>query len=116
MPKLICPRYLSPDAKKEWKKVVPELEKFGSLLSLDSGILELYCSTMADCRELEKMLKTEGRTITTPNGMSQTSPAWTQLRQARQDACRFATQLGLTPKSRKSINLSKPEEEVGDFK
>jgi P27 family predicted phage terminase small subunit len=93
--------------------------KAGLLIEADRGALELYCSTMSDVRELEKELRKEGRTITTPNGCLQPSPAWSQLRQARNDALKCAVQLGLTPKARKTLGVGAVDDDdsdSGDFK
>ncbi len=115
---LSCPRRLSPEAKAEWKRIVPLMAKAGLLIEADRSILELYCSTMGDVRELEKELRKSGRTITTPKGCIQSSPAWTQLRQARQDAARFAVSLCLTPRTRKTLGIGAPKDDEGegDFK
>ncbi len=114
---LSCPRRLSPEAKTEWRRVVPDMQKAGLLIEADRATLELFCATMGDVRELEKELRKNGRTITTPNGCLQPSPAWSQLRQARTDALKCAVQLGLTPKSRKTLGVDVTEDpDSEDFK
>ena len=42
-----CPKHLLPEARKEWKRVGPELEKLGLISQLDRAALALYCQAWA---------------------------------------------------------------------
>ena len=42
-----CPRHLLPEARKEWKRITPELERYGLISKLDRGALSLYCQAWA---------------------------------------------------------------------
>lgn len=113
------PRRLSDRAKAIWKRTVPQMERAGLIIEADREALELYVATMADVEELELLLSTVSRTTVTSKGTLQSSPVWTQLRQARQDASKFQVQLGLTPKSRKTLGVSGDDGDdgsEGDFK
>jgi phage terminase small subunit len=42
-----CPRHLLPEARKEWKRVAAELERYGLVSKLDRADLALYCQAWA---------------------------------------------------------------------
>jgi phage terminase small subunit len=42
-----CPRHLLPEARKEWKRVTAELERYGLVSKLDRSALALYCQAWA---------------------------------------------------------------------
>ena len=42
-----CPPHLLAEAKKEWKRITPELEKYGLISTLDRAALASYCQTWA---------------------------------------------------------------------
>lgn len=42
-----CPKHLLPEARKEWKRIAPELEKLGLISKLDRASLAIYCQEYA---------------------------------------------------------------------
>jgi P27 family predicted phage terminase small subunit len=42
-----CPRELWPEAKREWRRLVPELERYGLISKLDRGTLAMCCQEWA---------------------------------------------------------------------
>jgi len=42
-----CPKHLLKEARKEWKRITPELEKLGLISRIDRTALALYCQTYA---------------------------------------------------------------------
>lgn len=42
-----CPKHLLPEARKEWKRISPELEKLGLISKIDRPALALYCQAWA---------------------------------------------------------------------
>jgi phage terminase small subunit len=42
-----CPQHLLPAARKEWKRIAPELEKLGLISKIDRAALALYCQEYA---------------------------------------------------------------------
>lgn len=57
-----CPAWLHKDAKKEWKRVAPQLERLGMLTSLDMAALAGYCQAYARYKEAEEFLNKHGTT------------------------------------------------------
>lgn len=97
------PAWLSPDGKREWRRVVPELERLGLLTKIDDGALEGMCAAYARALEADRHVASGGLTVMTDKGFVLQNPAvaisrlsWTQYRQ-------FAAEFGLTPGSRTRI-------------
>ncbi len=42
-----CPAHLLPEARKEWKRITPELEELGLIAKIDRAALALYCQAYA---------------------------------------------------------------------
>ena len=57
-----CPSWLHKDAKKEWKRVAPQLERLGLLTQLDMVALAGYCQSYARYKEAEEFLTKHGTT------------------------------------------------------
>ena len=53
----MMPRWLTGPAAKEWKRIVPELEKMGILAPVDSTMLAMYCTAFAEWRQADKLIK-----------------------------------------------------------
>lgn len=100
-----APSWLSNEAKKEWRRVVPILIERRILSDADMGSLENYCVAQARVREAEKLL-----------GRSSDPDAWLKLLRVQDKAMatarQLAAELGLTPVSRSRPGIR--EEEGGD--
>ena len=58
-----CPAYLDPVARKEWKRVAPELEAQGVLTEASAQILASYCSSFAHFKASEEAIQRDGLVI-----------------------------------------------------
>ncbi|MGB3346641.1 MAG: phage terminase small subunit P27 family [Candidatus Humimicrobiia bacterium] len=120
---LKCPDWLLAEAKEEWKRLAPELERLGLLTKIDKVSFEAYCQSYAKWKKAEKFLKKHGMTIKIPqkdeygNVVSiqvkkfpEVSIANECLKQIRS----FASEFGLTPSSRGRLFLpgETPEDEM----
>lgn len=56
-----CPKHLLPEARKEWKRISPELEKLGLISRLDRTALALYCQSYAHLVWHEQMFERDKR-------------------------------------------------------
>lgn len=97
------PAELSKDARKEWKRIVPELQRQGLYSTLDRSVLIAYCVAYGRWVEAERELKETGLTQLSPNGYRQKSPALTISDKALAQMRQFIIQLGLSPASRSKI-------------
>lgn len=111
-----CPAWLSKEAKREWKRLVPFLEQAGLLTQVDRAAFAGYCQSYADWMDAKDHLATEGSTFETPNGYQQQSP-WVSIAQTNLKLMlKFCTEFGLTPSSRSRIVTTyAPESEADDM-
>lgn len=123
-----CPKHLLPEARKEWKRITPELERYGLISKLDRSALALYCQAWArlvwaeDQMAREMALAAErraaaeakgevwtggdGLTIPTASGHMTYSPHWVIANKAAQQVKEFQAEFGLSPASRGKVNPS----------
>jgi len=107
-----CPKWLKPLAKKEWKRISPELERLGLLTRIDRAIFIGYCQNYAIYVETEKYLQENRRVIKTKNGAIKSRPEVYIAKNALNFVKAFAVEFGLTPSSRGRISL--PSELIDD--
>lgn len=123
-----CPPHLLPGAKKEWKRIAPELERYGLISKLDRAALQAYCQSYAEMEFAEKRLNAEikreakkreeeeaagreytggdGFMVKTINGNLVYSHWWVIANKARVQVDRFLANFGLSPSSRGRVNPS----------
>lgn len=123
-----CPPHLLPEAKKEWKRITPELEKYGLISKLDRSALASYCQTWATMVYAEtqmaramkiaekKRLAVEdaggdyeggdGLVLITTNGNQIYSPYYIIAKNSRYTLDRLLSNFGLSPAARGRVNPS----------
>lgn len=99
------PSWLPREAKREWKRLAPELEKLGLLTIVDGTAFANYCLAYARLREAEETIKREGMVITTEKGYKMPHPAVKIAEKAQQIIKAFCSEFGLTPSSRSRMSL-----------
>jgi P27 family predicted phage terminase small subunit len=117
-----CPPHLLPEARKEWRRITPELERYGLISKLDRGALALYCQAWARWVWAEHQLQRavvaadekreaaeaagepwaggDGYTVPTPNGHMTYSPHWVIANKAMEQVNKYLADFGLSPSSR----------------
>lgn len=124
-----CPSHLLPEARKEWRRITPELERYGLVSKLDRASLALYCQAWARWvwaeRQLQRAQATaeaamaaaeaagqeytggDGITVPTPNGHMTYSPHWVVANKAMEQVHKYLASFGLDPASRGRVAPSK---------
>lgn len=102
------PKWLEPEARREWTRVCRELAALGILSILDRAMLALYCVAWGDYVELVALIKKEGWTVGTGEGGVKRHPAASSLREAHDRVRSAASELGLTPAAR--VRLAYPKD------
>ncbi|MCO5131210.1 MAG: phage terminase small subunit P27 family [Xanthobacteraceae bacterium] len=106
-----APKWLSVDAKAEWKRVLPDLVERRILTDADLGSLENYCVAIGQVREMERILQKEGHVYAADNGLLKRHPAGVILSDAMTRARLLAAEMGLTPVSRSRPAIGDDEDE-----
>lgn len=123
-----APQWLWKEAKKEWKRVSAELEKYGLISKLDRAALVLYCQAWAQMVWAEEMLNRamrlaeekrlaaeaageiwnggDGIMVPTANGNLVYSHYWVVGRRARDDVRKYLDLFGLSPAARSKVSPS----------
>ena len=99
------PRSLRPEARKWWKKLHPLLTHCGVLKETDEQIFTDYCVMAGLCRELAGELR---KGLFLESG--EVHPVARDYRLALQTLLKLGNELGLSPKARQSVNLTKSEQ------
>ena len=98
-----CPKWLEPEAKKEWRRLSKQLEKIGVLTEVDQAAFASYCQAYARWKEAEERITDRGLVIRTPSGYPQQVPYISIAQQYLRLMHQFAEQFGLTPAARSRI-------------
>jgi P27 family predicted phage terminase small subunit len=113
------PSYLSPEARKEWNRIVPMLAERGTLSRADSAVLEIYCETKSRWVAAQREIQEQGLMVTTTtldrNGAAVTSRKINSVVRVAAECERslrtFLIQFGMTPQSREKVKPTKKSEE-----
>lgn len=120
-----CPTWLAPEAKAEWRRVVPVLDRLGMLSKVDRAALTAYCETWATFVTAQRELHEHGLvnyiledrfTSKDDEGVRiyvhvTKNPAVIVARDAAAQIRQFCAEFGLTPSSRSRMELP---EQVGE--
>ena len=98
-----CPKWLEPEAKKEWRRLSKQLEQLGVLTELDMASFAAYCQAYAIYKEAEEFITQHGSIVKTPSGYWQQVPQVAQAQTYSKIMLRLAEQFGLTPSARSRI-------------
>lgn len=109
------PSYLSNYGKKEWKRISPLLLKNGLLTEADVSALAAYCQAYNRWLEAEKLIRTYGYTAMTDKGNIIQRPEVGIANKAMDEMLKYGKEFGLTPSSRSSLHIDKPEEVEDPF-
>jgi P27 family predicted phage terminase small subunit len=110
----VVPKWLSREAKIEWQRLAPELERLGLLTVIDQAVLAAACETWADVAWATREIRRCGRVVTAPNGTVMAHPAVAIQRGAMKELRAFATEFGLTPSSRSGLRWIGTPDEADD--
>lgn len=109
-----CPKWLEPEAKKEWKRLSIEMERIGILTKVDMAAFAAYCQAYARWQEAEKFITEHGTIVRTPSGYWQTVPQVSIAQTYMKIMEKLAEQFGLTPSSRSRIIAGNQEGNTDD--
>ena len=104
-----CPSHLDAGAKREWKLIVPELERLGLIAKIDKAALAIYCVAYSRWESAEKELKklgVEALTLKTPSGYIQTSPLLQISNKAQEQIRSSLADFGMSPSARSRVSIT----------
>ena len=106
----VCPEHLCDDAKKEWARIVPQLEKLGLVSEMDSVAIEGYCQSYALYKTCMEFIKKNGTCfpMKNPDGTLKYLQQFPQVAVANKALIQiraFCTEFGLTPSARARMSV-----------
>lgn len=118
------PTWLSRDAKAEWRRVVPALDRIGMLDQVDRASLAAYCSAWSDYVEADRAIREHGVLMTVEKARYSRSgdllgvdevtvknPAVQIKREVERNLRGMCTDFGMNPSARGRMALPAVDEE-----
>ena len=100
-----APRWLSDEAKREWKRLAPRLHAVGLLTEVDGLALAMLCEAFAQYMTAKTVVDSEGLLLVSEKGNSYQHPAAGLMTQARGELMKWAREFGMTPAARSRISV-----------
>lgn len=108
---LPCPAFLLPSARREWKRIVPELEVLGLLTKIDRAALAQYCQAWGRWSDAEKTVKEKGVLYKTQNGNVIQSPMLAVANRAYDQLRLMLAEFGMTPSARARLGTASTQDD-----
>ena len=110
--KVYCPAWLDEEARKEWRRITPELKRLGLLTVVDRVALAGYCQAYSRWRRAEETLQSGFTYEFTDKDFKTkrtTKPEVAIARDALNQVKAFLVEFGMTPSSRTRIIAEPPK-------
>lgn len=105
------PEWLDREAKAEWKRVVPQLQRLELVKQLDRAALAAYCSCWSRLHAAIKLRRDKGMTVVTSQGVG-VAP-WVRIEEAASRELRgWCQEFGFTPSA--EGRMTAPAADAGD--
>jgi len=106
-------RWITREAKREWRRISKELFSLGLLTVVDRAALEAYCQCYARWKEAEA--KVDMVCPETESGYLQQNPYIGISLKYVKEMRAFLTEFGMTPSSRARVNVEKLKDTKSEF-
>ncbi len=100
-----CPDYLSPVARDEWERIVPELAAHANVCERDVALLASYCELYAAWRMCMAKYREDGPIVENDKGTTKVNPALRQAAQLAVELRNLGKEFGFTPNSRRRLDV-----------
>jgi P27 family predicted phage terminase small subunit len=109
------PDHLDEDARAEWDRLLPQLERMGVISQTDSAVLALYCVAFSRWLSSRAELLRHGLVIETDLGGTKANPAAAIVAKCEDQMARLLAELGCTPSSRGRLDRLKADAQPDEF-
>jgi P27 family predicted phage terminase small subunit len=112
-----CPEWLELEAKEEWSRIAPKLERLGLLSEVDGAALAGYCQAYARWAQAEQSISVQGMTAEASSGWKQQAAEVSIALKYLAVVKGFCAEFGLTPSARARMAMpgEKAEDDFGDL-
>lgn len=106
------PIYLPTEAKKEWKRIVPQLMSLGLLTDLDVSGLAAYCNAFSTWVDAVRQLKGAAMIVPGARGGLISNPLLKVASDAQSEMKKWLCEFGMTPSARSRVAAVPAADEV----
>jgi P27 family predicted phage terminase small subunit len=107
-----CPAHLSAEARREWRRIGPQLRDIGVLSTIDKAAFAAYCVNWARWVKAEQKIKSQGEVLRSKRtGVEYYNPWLGVASRSMLLMHKFAIELGLSPSARSRVRSA---EAAGD--
>lgn len=100
----VCPDWLGEVGRAYWQAVMDAMPS-GFIRSVDGQLLSQYCHAWEEFHLSRKALETEGRSVTSDNGVTRVNPTLTVMNNAADRIRRLAACFGFSPADRVGLDF-----------
>ena len=100
-----CPTYLKGAAKREWTRIVKELDVMGILASADRALLSLYCIAWGEYDDAMRDIAKNGLVFRLENGYEAPRPIVKIRDAAEKRLFKLCVQFGFSPSARSKVKV-----------
>lgn len=106
-----CPRHLTGEARREWRRMGGELVRLGVMTAVDKATFAAYCVAWARWVDAEANVAKLGPIVKTANGNLIQNPYLAVANRALEQMTKLAAEFGMTPSSRSRVQVAQPAAE-----
>ena len=107
-----CPEHLDARAKKEWRRLVPILQRMRVLTEADGIALGNLCQTYSTMLKAQEKLNELGILYKSPSGYVMQSPLLNIVSACVDTLNKLSREFGLTPASRSRLTMTTPDDGI----
>lgn len=105
------PGWLLPDARREWARLAPELDRLGLLTVADRAAFAAYCQAWARWRQCEERIAADGAVLPGHRGVLRKHPLTSVGARYLEMMRAFGAEFGLSPQARSRLSLPPSSED-----
>ena len=110
-----CPRWLTGDARRAWRRLAPVLHRSGLLTQADRNALARYCQLWSRYLSAEQHLQEHGSIHKLPSGYVAQSPYVSISAKLAALLSRLESDFGMSPSARTRIDVAPPREPLNEL-
>lgn len=110
-----APRWLSEEAKAQWRRIARPLYECGLLTQVDQLALALLCEAFATFMAARAEVEREGMIAISERGGSYQHPAVSIMNSSRKELLTWLREFGMTPSARSRIRVEQGEDAMDDL-
>ena len=104
----VCPGWLAPEAKLEWRRVAPELKRLGLLTALDSAAFAAYCVMWGRLVAAVAIIERDGLVVSGHRGVRRKHPLVSAVNQCVSSLRSICAEFGMSPAARGRMDIESP--------